>query len=35
METFPEKKGSGQEQLESKVYENLLKEFFNKELGKK
>lgn len=33
METFPEKKGSGQEQLESKDYENLLKEFLNKELG--
>ena len=35
METFPEKKGLGQEQHQSQVYENLLKEFFNKELGKR
>ncbi|MBS4072539.1 MAG: mechanosensitive ion channel family protein [Algoriphagus sp.] len=35
METFPEKKGLGQEQLDSQVYENLLQKFFKMELGKK
>lgn len=35
METFPEKKGLGQEQLDSEVYENLLQKFFKMELGKK
>jgi MscS family membrane protein len=35
METFPEKKVLGQEPLDGRVYENLLKEFFSKELGKK
>lgn len=35
MKTFPEKKGLGQEQLDSEVYENLLQKFFKMELGKK
>ena len=35
METFPEKKGLGQEQLDSEVYENLLQKFLKMELGKK
>jgi MscS family membrane protein len=35
METFPEKKGLGLEPLDGRGYENLLKEFFSKELGKK
>jgi len=34
MESFPEKKGLGQEHHESEVYENLLKKFLMKELGK-
>lgn len=35
METFPEKKGLVPEPMDGPGYENLLKEFFRKELGKK
>lgn len=35
MESFPEKKGLGQEHHESEIYENLLKKFLMKELSKK
>lgn len=35
MESFPEKKGLGQEHHESEIYENLLKKFLMKELGKR